>query len=194
MLFSRTSYAPESVLKIETVTELIVSKFDTLHAALLARAALGRIQDAMSLTDEDIAVVSAGEKGQVRLFESVDACCELPRDTFWTVLIKLLSVAGDEEPDGVSRETTSAKLAAVGVDAESMLSFIEQVRAGFSALLVLVHGPAMRNQVLGVLRGFQGHISRNTLRGDDREAWLRALSDSPAEEDHQNAGLDYTDK
>ena len=135
----------------------------------------------MSLPDDDIAVVNTGEDGQVKLCESMNVRCGVPHDTFWVVLVELLFVAGDEEPDGVSRETASAKLAAVGVEAESMRSLFEHVRAGSSALLVLAHGSAMRDQVLGVLRGFQGHISRNILRGDDREAWLRALSDSPAE-------------
>ena len=165
------------------MTELIISGFDTSHTAFLARAALGRMQNAMSLPDDDIAVVNVGEDEHVRLCESMDVLCGLPHDTFWVVLIKLLSVAGDEEPDGVSRETAAAKLAAVGVEAESMRSFIERGRAGCSALLVLARGPAMRDQVLGVLRGFQGHILRNTLRGEDRGAWLRALSASPAEEE-----------
>ncbi len=165
------------------MAELIVSEFDNPNTAFLARAALGRIQGALSLPDDDIVVVNAGENGHVKLCESMKIPCALAHDSFWGVLINLLFVAGDEEPDGVSRKTTPAKLAAIGVDAESMLSFIEQARAGFSALLVLVHGPRMRDQVLGVLRGFQGHVLRNTLRGDDRGAWLRALSDSPAEEE-----------
>ena len=164
------------------MTELIISEFDTSHAALLARAALGRMQGALSLSDDDIAVINVGENGHVKLCESMDVCCGMPHDTFWTVLIKLFSAAGDEEPVGVNRESASAKLAAVGVDEESMRSFFEHIRTGFSALLVLAHGPAMRDQMLGVLRGFHGHIFRNTLRGDDREAWIRALSRSTAEE------------
>ncbi len=162
--------------------ELIVSEFDNPNTAFLARAALGRIQRALSLPDDDIVVVNAGENGHVKLCESMKIPCALAHDSFWGVLINLLFVAGDEEPDGVSRETVSAKLAAVGVDAESMRFLGKRGRAGFSALLVLVHGPRMRDQVLGVLRGFQGHILRNTLRGDDRGEWLRALSGSPAEE------------
>ena len=164
------------------MAELIVSEFDNPNTAFLARAALGRIQGALSLPDDDIVVVNAGENGHVKLCESMKIPGALAHDSFWGVLINLLFVAGDEEPDGVSRESACAKLAAVGIDTENVRSFIEQDRSGFSALLVLTHERAMRDQVLGVLRGFQGHILRSTLRGDDREAWLRALSGSPAEE------------
>ena len=165
------------------MTDLIISEFDTSHVAFLARAALGRMQDAMSLPEYDVAVVSAGENGHVRLCESVDVRDGSRQDTFWSALINLLSVAGDGEPNGVSRETARAKLTAVGLEAESVRSFVERDRSSFSALFVLTQGRAMRDQVLGVLLGFQGHILRNTLRGDDREAWLRALSDSDAVEE-----------
>ena len=164
------------------MAELIVSEFDNPNTAFLARAALGRMQDAMSLPDDDIAVVNARKNGRVKLCEAMDVGCGLRRGTFWGALISLLSAARDGEPGDVSRESACAKLATVGIDAENVRSFIEQDRSGFSALLVLTHERAMRDQVLGVLRGFQGHILRSTLRGDDREAWLRALSGSPAEE------------
>jgi uncharacterized membrane protein len=76
---------------------------------------------------------------------------------------------------GVGGDATSAELAKIGVDAAFRTRFAEQVRAETSALFVLITRPAIRDKVLGVLRGFQGEIMLTELTGDDREVWRRAV-------------------
>jgi uncharacterized membrane protein len=75
----------------------------------------------------------------------------------------------------VGGDATSAELAKIGIDAVFRSRLAEQVRAETSALFVLIARPAIRDKVLGVLRGFQGEIMLTELTGDDREVWRRAL-------------------
>jgi uncharacterized membrane protein len=119
-------------------------------------------------------VVTRQEGGEITLQEAIGLSRqqEMHR-TFWKTLVNLLFAAAPST--GTGGDPTSAKLAAIGIDATFRSHLIEQVRADTSALLVLVAGPATRDRVLGVLRGFQGEILRTELTGDDLEAWRRSM-------------------
>jgi uncharacterized membrane protein len=114
------------------------------------------------------------EGDKIALQEAVGVSNERERHpTFWKTLVKLLLAACPST--GMGDDATSAKLAAIGIDATFRSRLAEQVRSETSALFVLITGPAIRDQVLGVLRGFQGKIMLTELTGDDREVWRCVL-------------------
>ena len=156
------------------MTDLIVAGFDDAHTAFLARAALARLQKELSLPGHDLAVVTREVGGEIALQETV--CLGGEREmppTYWRTLLSLLFAPGSSTREG--GEATSAELAKIGIDAAFRSRLAEQVRDETSALLVLVTGPVMRDNVLGVLNGFRGEIMLTELTGDDREVRRRAL-------------------
>lgn len=163
------------------MSDLIVAGFDDVHTAFLARAALARLQSELSLLGHDIAVMTREADGQTTLQEAIDISGEQEmQPTYWKTLVSLLFASGPSTDAGGN--TTSAKLAAIGIDETFRSRFAKQIRAETSAILVLVSGPVIRDQVLGVLRGFQGEIMRTELTGDGREVWRRALLDAKQRE------------
>jgi len=159
------------------MTELIVAIFDRAQTAYLARAALGRLQSQLALQEEDLVVVTRDKVGRVILSESLgvhDAPAQQVHETFWNTLVPLL--AKPPTSARADRKAALVKLAAIGIDVKCGRCFDQQFRAGSSVLLVLIDRPTMRDQVVGVLKGFSGKVVRNTLNGDDRKDWLRVLS------------------
>jgi uncharacterized membrane protein len=156
------------------MTDLIAAGYDDAHTAFLARAALARLQRELALSGRDLAVVIGEEGSEIALQEAIGLSGEREmHPTFWKTLVTLVFAPGPST--GAGGDAASAKLAAIGIDAAFRSHLAEQVRAENSALLVLVNGPAMRDQVLGVLRGFQGEIMLTELTSDDREVWRRTL-------------------
>ncbi|MGB6853345.1 MAG: DUF1269 domain-containing protein [Thermoanaerobaculia bacterium] len=156
------------------MSDLIVAGFNDAHTAFLARAALARLQGELSLPGHDLAVVTKEEGGETTLREAVSLSgAREMHPTFWKTLVSLLFAPGPST--GAGSDATSAKLAAIGIDATFRSRLAEQVQAETSAVLVLVTGPAMRDRVLGVLRGFQGETMLTELTGGDREVWLCIL-------------------
>lgn len=158
------------------MSDLIVAGFGDAHTAFLARAALARLQGELSLPGHDLAVVTQEEGGETTLREAVSLSgAREMHPTFWKTLVSLLFAPGPST--GAGSDATSAKLAAIGIDTTFRSQLVEQVqvRAETSAVLVLVTGPAMRDRVLGVLRGFQGETMLTELTGGDREVWLCIL-------------------
>ena len=152
------------------MSDLIAAGFDDAHTAFLARAALARLQSELPLPGHDLALVTWAEGGEIALQEAIDLSGERElRPTFWKTLVNLLLAPGPSP--GTGGDPTSAKLAAIGIDATFRSHLVEQVRAETATLLVLVTGPPKRDQVVGVLRGFQGKIMVAGLTGDDREVW-----------------------
>ena len=155
------------------MSNLIVARFDDAHTALLARAALARLQRELPLPGRDLAVVTGEEGGEIVLQEAIGLGAEREtHPTFWETLASLLFAPGPSA--GAGGDATSAKLAAIGIDAAFRSDLTGQVRAETSALLALSTGPVTRDKVLGVLHGFQGKVVLTELTGDDREVWRRA--------------------
>ena len=157
--------------------ELIIAEFDRAHTAYLARAALARLQGQLALEDEDLVVVTRDSEERVLLCEprSVpDGRARQEPKTFWNTLVHQLVLSGASR--GAGRQAALARLAAVGINGGSERCLDQGFRAGSAALLALIDGRTTRDQVLGVLNGFQGRALRSTLNGDDRKGWQRALS------------------
>jgi uncharacterized membrane protein len=162
------------------VSELIVAGFDDIQTAFLARAGLARLQKDLPLSGHDVAVVSREEDGRLTVREAINLNGEeATLHSFWRSLVTQLFF--HSQPKGKDlADIHSAKLASIGID-DSFVANIENVFPyGASAVLVLASVPA-RDQVLGVLRGFQGRISRTTLKGDDRKVWRCALLGTQSE-------------
>ena len=153
---------------------LIAARFDDAHTAFLARAALARLQRELSLSGQDLAVVTREAGGEIVLHEAISLGTEREtHPTFWEILVSLLFDAGPSA--GAGGDATAAKLAATGIGEAFRSHFAEQGQAETSTLLVSSTGPVTRDKVLGVLRGFQGEIVLTELMGEDREVWRRTL-------------------
>ena len=163
------------------MNELIVAAFEDTYTAFLARAALARLQKSLSLSVRDVAVITREEGDDAALPAAIDG--EHEADTpagFWRTLVDLLFIQGDSA--GPTIDTAKVRLAAIGLDAAFRSRVDEHVRPGTAALFVLVNEPVMRDQVLGVLRGFQGAIARASLTDGDRDVWRHALSGRQSKE------------
>jgi uncharacterized membrane protein len=155
---------------------MIAAGFHSAHAAYLVRAALARMQTDLSLSERDLVVLTRTNDGRAHICETVEIeDVYQPRETFWAVFVRLLLNAGS------SLNTPSAGLTAIGIDSTCRGHLKALIRENSSSILVLVDGRIMRDQVLGVLRGFHGTVFQIRLRGSDRAAWWRALTDSPSE-------------
>ena len=157
--------------------ELVVAEFHGAQTAFMARAALGRLQNQLSLLAENIVVVSLSADGRVSLSESLDVTERRTKEiqeTFWNTLVHLLVTSDTSK--GPDRATALSRIAEIGIDAQCASCFDRRRPSQSSALLALVDSPTMRKQVLGVLNGFHGRIKRCKLKGDDQNEWVRALS------------------
>jgi len=130
--------------------------------------------ESVRVLGHDLAVVTREAGGEIDLQEAIGLSGEREMPpTYWRTLLSLLFAPGSST--GAGGGATSAKLAAIGIDAAFRMHFAEQVRAETSALFVLITRPAIRDRVLGVLCGFQGDTMLTELTGDDREVWRRTL-------------------
>ena len=156
------------------VIELILASFDRPHTALLARAALARLQQDEMSEAHDFAIVSWKEGENPSMQESIDLFANRKgMDTFWRKLVELLSVASREGVADGSAE--SDRLSAIGIS-DSFLNEVKMaIRPGGSVLLVLTTDET-QSRVQGVISGFSGTMHFARLIGDDREAWLKDLS------------------
>lgn len=62
-----------------------------------------------------------------------------------------------------------ARLAELGIDEAAKTELAERTWTKSSLLFVIVGRPIIRDQVLGVLRGFQGEITVTRLKGEQRK-------------------------
>jgi len=145
------------------MAELIVSGFAETQTAFLARAVLARLQNELALPARDVALVTREEEGEVTVQESVATVGEVKTSTaFWRMLVELLFSSAPPARE-VTKEI-STKLAALGIDRDALDSVADQVDVCGSALFVLTHGESTRDQVLGVMQGFDGKVFRLNLR------------------------------
>jgi len=156
------------------MSDLIAAVFEDAHTAFLARATLARLQGKLSLSGHDLAVVIREERDEIALQEAVGLSPERDtQPTFWKTLVSQLLAAGFSAEAGGG--ATAANLAAIGIDATFRSHLADKLRGKASALFVLVTRPAMRDQVLGVLRGFQSETMLTELTGDDPKVWRRTM-------------------
>lgn len=144
------------------MNELIVAGFDDAHTAFLARAALARLQETLCLPGHDVVTVTRSDGGRAAVQEIFSLSGnEETHMTFWKTLVPLFFAP--EPPADKVDDALSAQLAAVGIDSTSRHRVVQEVGQCNSALLVMAREPAMRDHVLGVLRGFRAEIAQVRL-------------------------------
>ena len=95
--------------------ELIVSGYPSQHTALLARTALSRQQDELSLSPQDIAVVSRADNGEVTILESVMLVDKTLRtNSALKILAEVLFPAEDQ--NGTKHQAEQEQLDSIGID------------------------------------------------------------------------------
>jgi uncharacterized membrane protein len=139
--------------------EIVVAGFGDTHTAFLARAALARLQKELGMATQDVAMVLRGADGDVAVQQT------LRRDTgrselstFWKTLVDQLFAP--ELSAGTASETASGKCATTGINPTITSRAANQLRLCESALLVRTSGLAQQEKVVGVLRGFDGELTR----------------------------------
>ena len=148
------------------MTELIVSGFAETQTAYMARAVLARLQKELALPARDVALVTWEEEGEVTVQEAVSTVGDVRTSkAFWRMLVELLFSSAP--PTREITKELSIKLAAHGIDRDALNaldSVAGHVDVCGSALFVLTRGEATRDQVLGVMQGFDGKIAHVILR------------------------------
>lgn len=157
------------------MSELIVAGYDDAHTALLASAALARMEKELALNAHDMAVVSLEEDGVASVREAINLTVEKElHETLWKTLAGLLfSGSSSDELKGVDTEAT--RLSALGLDDEFIAGIAKTVKPGTAAVLILTNKPATRDRVIGILRGFKGRITRARLSCEDGKQCLDML-------------------
>jgi uncharacterized membrane protein len=153
--------------------ELIVIGFDDRNTVFLARVALARLQKVLGLSVHDIAIITREAHGDVAVQQVVNLGDSAEKSsTIWEALADLLFTSGP------SMDTVSdVELARCGIgDIDRALTsrIAEQFRLRKSALLVLVRSPPMREQVMGVLHGFEGETVRIPLPNEAGHPYSKA--------------------
>ena len=150
------------------ICELIVVGYSDPHTAFLARAALARLQGELSLSGQDVAIVTRDEAGETHVLEPVTLDSGPDVDaTFWASLVALFFSREALTP--ADSDAIVEKLAALGIDPAFRSRIPKQIQPGTAALLVRVRGATTRDQVLGVLRGLGGEIAQVPFRPETPE-------------------------
>jgi uncharacterized membrane protein len=153
--------------------ELIVSGYRSQHTALLARTALSRQQDELSLSPEDIAVVSRGKSGEVTILESIKLeANHLGSDSIWKILAKVLFPR--EYHNGTKQAAEQEQLESMGISSRSAERISKVVPKGATAVLVMADENS-RSQTSATLSAFHGTVTRVRLQCDGSASNLAAL-------------------
>jgi uncharacterized membrane protein len=155
------------------VKELIISGYRSQHAALLARTALSRQQDELSLSSEDIAVVSRGNSGEVTILESIKLEAKHSgNDSVWKILAKVLFPR--EDHNGAKQAAEQGLLESIGISSRSAERISKVVPKGATAVLVMADENS-RSQTSATLSAFHGTVTRVRLQRSDSASDLAAL-------------------
>lgn len=147
------------------MTVLIVSGFAEAQTAFLARAALARLQRNFALPARDVALVQREGADEVLVHEAVAQIGDVRTSVaFWKTLAGLLFVS--EPPAGSGGEAVPGKLAALGIDRDSLGLIASRIRDCDAMLFVLIHDSPTRDKILGVLKGFDGEIVQANLHSE----------------------------
>ena len=139
--------------------EIIVTGFDNTQTAFLALATLARLQRELGMATVDLAMVTREADGSIAVQQSLlRGTGRNESSTFWGTVADLFFTP--ESSAGKAAETVSEKCATVGIDPTYMSRIVNQYRLCESALLVRTRSLAQREKVLGVLRGFDGELTR----------------------------------
>ena len=139
--------------------EIIVTGFGDTQTVFLAHATLARLRLELGMATHDVAIVLREADGGIAVQQM------LLRDTgsnesstFWGTLADLFF--SPESSAGTAAKTVSEKCATFGIDPSFTSRIVNQFRLCESALLVRTRGLSQREKVIGVLRGFDGELTR----------------------------------
>jgi uncharacterized membrane protein len=150
--------------------ELIVSGYPSQHAALLARTALSRQKDELSLSPQDIAVVSRADNGEVTILESVMLVDKTPRiNSALKILAEVLFPVEDQ--NGTKHLAEQEQLDSIGIDSRSAARIAKTVPKGATAVLVIADENS-RTRTSAILSALQGRVTRVRLHCDRCETDL----------------------
>jgi uncharacterized membrane protein len=152
------------------VKELIVSGYPSQHTALLARAALSRQQDELSLSSQDIAVVSRADNGEVTMLESIKL---VKKELRTSSALKTLAMAlfPVKDQNGTKHQAEQEQLDSIGIDSRSAARIAKIVPKGANAVLVIADENS-RTRTSAILSAFQGSVTRVRLHCDRCETDL----------------------
>ena len=126
---------------------------------------------------EDVVVVTRGDKGKVKLHQSVNlTVVGAVGGTFWGMLIGMIvlnPLLGAAV--GAGAGAISGKLSDIGIDDKFMKELGATLAPGTSALFVLVR-KATPDKVLEALKGFKGKVLKTSLSRDMEEELQEVLS------------------
>jgi uncharacterized membrane protein len=146
------------------VKELIISGYPSQHSALLVQTALSRQQDELSLSFQDIAVVSRTANGDITYLGPVMLMEKAPGTGS---ALKTLAEALFHEDDhkGKNQPARQARLESIGIDSRSAERITKTILKSAAVVLVLVEKKS-HAQTLAILSAFQGSATRIRLRCD----------------------------
>jgi uncharacterized membrane protein len=173
---------PRSII-VGMSNELIAIGFDDTNTVFLARVALARLQKELGLSVHDMAIITREADGGVAVQQVVNLGGSAEKSsTIWEVLADLLFTPGP------SMDTVSnVVLEGFGIgDIDRALTsrIAEQFRLHESALLVLVRSLSVREQVLGIMHGFQGDTVRMPLPNEVGHSYIPIARRDSRSSDH----------
>jgi uncharacterized membrane protein len=159
------------------VKELIISGHPSQHSALLARTALSRQQDELSLSFQDIAVVSRTANGDITFLESIMLTGKAPgTDSVLKILAKALLPEDDHK--GTNQPTRQERLESFGIDSRSAARITKTILKSAAVVLVVVEKKS-HAQTSAILSAFQGSVTRTRLHCDGRDNCLTVAMKPP---------------
>jgi uncharacterized membrane protein len=152
------------------VKELIISGHPSQHSALLVLTALSRQQDELSLSIQDIAVVSRTANGDITFLESIMLTEKAP-DTGNVLRILAEALFPEDDHKGTNQPTRQERLESIGIDSRSAASITKTIQKSAAVVLVLVEKNS-QTQTSSILSAFQGGVTRIRLHYDGRDNYL----------------------
>ena len=142
--------------------EIIVTGFGDTQTAFLALATLARLQRELEMATDDLALVLREPDGSIAVRQTLlRGTDKNESSTLWDTLADLFFTP--ESSAGTAVETVSEKCATVGVNPIFMSRIVNQYQLCEPALFVRTRGLTQREKVVGVLRGFDGELTRLPL-------------------------------
>ena len=144
------------------MAELIIAGFGSTYTAYLARAALARTQEQLGIATADVAIILRGDDGNVAIQQTHNRNARKNGSSaFLEALADLLFIP--ESSGDTAIEVAPEICATVGIDLALMSRAVNQFQWCESALLVKIRGLAQREEVVGLLHGFDGEVLRVPL-------------------------------
>lgn len=149
--------------------ELIVAGFENAQSAMLAQAALERMQTECSLSVRDTVLVTHDSAVSVTVRSPITLSSDKSTtNRFWETLVDL--IFHPDPPDDVS----DGPLHKLGIEGDSRESITQDVPVGGAAIFVLTDHKS-RGGIQALLVGFRAKLTRIRMVEGNKQKWLNAL-------------------